>query len=60
LPDLINICSELEDLPELTRMPNLHLPGAAFANIMMVFEFLHLFGETLGFGKLQVFGGSAN
>jgi hypothetical protein len=42
---------DLEELPELKRIPCLRLPGAAFGNIMMVFEFLHQFGETLGFGE---------
>ncbi len=32
-------------------MPGLRLCGEAFANLLMVFEFLHNFGETLGFGK---------
>ncbi|XP_050447882.1 bromodomain adjacent to zinc finger domain protein 2B-like isoform X11 [Cataglyphis hispanica] len=36
-------------LPELKRIPGLKLPGQAFADIVMVFEFLHNFGETLGF-----------
>ncbi len=42
----------LEDhkpLPELKRIPGLRLSGEAFANILMVYEFLHNFGETLGF-----------
>jgi DDT domain len=41
------------ELPELTRIPNLKLSGAAFANTLMVFEFLHNFGETLGFGEMS-------
>ncbi|XP_034933762.1 bromodomain adjacent to zinc finger domain protein 2B isoform X11 [Chelonus insularis] len=36
-------------LPELKRVPGLKLSGEAFAEIVMVFEFLHNFGETLGF-----------
>ncbi|XP_044588577.1 bromodomain adjacent to zinc finger domain protein 2B isoform X9 [Cotesia glomerata] len=36
-------------LPELKRIPGLKLSGEAFAEIVMVFEFLHNFGETLGF-----------
>ncbi|XP_070522289.1 bromodomain adjacent to zinc finger domain protein 2B isoform X11 [Cardiocondyla obscurior] len=36
-------------LPEIKRIPGLKLPGQAFADIVMVFEFLHNFGETLGF-----------
>ena len=38
-------------LPDLPRIEKLKLCGEAFANILMVFEFLHNFGETLGFGK---------
>lgn len=40
-----------KDLPELKRIPNLKLAGEAFANTLMVYEFLHNFGETLGFGE---------
>ncbi|RLU17965.1 hypothetical protein DMN91_010206 [Ooceraea biroi] len=36
-------------LPELKRIRGLKLSGQAFADIVMVFEFLHNFGETLGF-----------
>ena len=43
--------AESTPLPELPRIKNLRLSGQAFANILMVFEFLHNFGETLGFGK---------
>ncbi len=39
-------------LPELPRVPELMLSGEAFANVLMVYEFLHNFGERLGFGKL--------
>ena len=38
-----------KDLPELKRIPGLRLSGEAFANILMTYEFLHNFGETLGF-----------
>lgn len=38
-------------LPGLERVSGLQLCGQAFLDIMMVFEFLHTFGETLGFGK---------
>ncbi|XP_069971280.1 bromodomain adjacent to zinc finger domain protein 2B isoform X7 [Penaeus vannamei] len=37
------------DLPEISRLDGLRLPPEAFGNILMVFEFLHNFGETLGF-----------
>ncbi|KAG8229189.1 hypothetical protein J437_LFUL001061 [Ladona fulva] len=36
-------------LPNLERIPNLKLSGQAFSDTLMVFEFLHNFGETLGF-----------
>lgn len=42
-------------LPEVRRIPGLKLSGQAFADIVMVFEFLHNFGETLGFGKSTLF-----
>ncbi|OXU30225.1 hypothetical protein TSAR_013142 [Trichomalopsis sarcophagae] len=38
-----------KSLPEIKRMSGLKLSGQAFADIVMVFEFLHNFGETLGF-----------
>ena len=46
--------TELTDhkpLPDLKRIPGLRLSGQALADALMVFEFLHNFGETLGFGK---------
>ncbi|XP_046639632.1 bromodomain adjacent to zinc finger domain protein 2B-like isoform X1 [Daphnia pulicaria] len=36
-------------LPEIPRITNLKLAGQALADILMVYEFLHTFGETLGF-----------
>ncbi|XP_055539532.1 uncharacterized protein LOC129726625 isoform X4 [Wyeomyia smithii] len=39
------------DLPGLPRIPGLKLTGTGFADLLMVFEFLHNFGETLGFGE---------
>lgn len=39
-----------KELPTLNRIPGVKLCGKAFADILMVFEFLHNFGETLGFG----------
>lgn len=41
-------------LPDIKRMSGLKLSGQAFADIVMVFEFLHNFGETLGFGELKI------
>ena len=41
---------DLKPLPEgIKRMDGLLLAGEAFANVLMVFEFLHNFGERLGF-----------
>ncbi|KAH8308927.1 hypothetical protein KR059_003380 [Drosophila kikkawai] len=36
-------------IPELERIAGNRLPGQAMADLLMVFEFLHNFGETLGF-----------
>lgn len=43
--------SDQIDLPQLKRIAGCRLPGQAMADLLMVFEFLHNFGETLGFGK---------
>lgn len=43
--------TDQKPLPKLNRIPGLKLSGQAFADIVMVFEFLHNFGETLGFGE---------
>lgn len=42
-----------KDYPDLERLPGLKLTGQALADLLMVFEFLHNFGETLGFGKFR-------
>lgn len=39
------------DVPELKRLVGCRIPGQAMADLLMVFEFLHNFGETLGFGE---------
>lgn len=44
-----------KDFPELQRIPGLKLTGQALADLLMVFEFLHNFGETLGFGECHIF-----
>ena len=44
-----------KDLPELKRIPELLLSGEAFANTLMVYEFLHNFGERLGLGKSLIY-----
>ncbi|XP_022235767.1 bromodomain adjacent to zinc finger domain protein 2B-like, partial [Limulus polyphemus] len=36
-------------LPKLKRIPGVKVAGKAFANILMLVEFLHNFGDTLGF-----------
>lgn len=52
LAELRKPCEDLEleqkPLPEYERIPGLKLPGKAFGDILMIFEFLHNFGETLG------------
>ncbi|GFY49814.1 bromodomain adjacent to zinc finger domain protein 2B [Trichonephila inaurata madagascariensis] len=40
---------DLMPLPTLNRIPGVKLCGKAFADTLMVFEFLHNFGESLGF-----------
>ncbi|GIY66253.1 bromodomain adjacent to zinc finger domain protein 2A [Caerostris extrusa] len=40
---------DLIPLPTLNRIPGVKLCGKAFADVLMIFEFLHNFGETLGF-----------
>ncbi|KAF5304691.1 hypothetical protein FQA39_LY09468 [Lamprigera yunnana] len=53
LTELRKPCEDLEldqkPLPEYKRISGLKIPGKAFADVLMVFEFLHNFGETLGF-----------
>lgn len=39
------------DMPAIERIHGLRLTGQGFADLLMAFEFLHNFGETLGFGK---------
>lgn len=45
--------AQQKEFPDLERLPGLKLTGQALADLLMVFEFLHNFGETLGFGKLN-------
>lgn len=40
-----------KEFPALERLPGLKLTGKSLADLLMVFEFLHNFGETLGFGE---------
>ena len=41
----------LQVLPELARVLGLQTPGGAFADLLMVQEFVHNFGEALDLGK---------
>ena len=43
--------SDSKPLAEFKRLDGMRLSGEAFANILMVYEFLHNFGHRLGFGK---------
>ncbi|XP_078661653.1 bromodomain adjacent to zinc finger domain protein 2B-like isoform X33 [Branchiostoma floridae x Branchiostoma belcheri] len=45
---------EAKALPELKRIPGLQLPGNAFADCMMVFEFLHNFGSVLDMDEKDI------
>ena len=38
-----------KEMAELKRIPGLRLSGEAFANLLMIYEFLHNFGDCLGF-----------
>ncbi|KAI5638094.1 PHD-finger domain-containing protein [Phthorimaea operculella] len=41
--------SDQKPLPVLSRIPGLKLPGQAFADLLQVYEFIHNFGQTLGY-----------
>ncbi|XP_052742957.1 bromodomain adjacent to zinc finger domain protein 2B isoform X8 [Bicyclus anynana] len=41
--------SDQKSLPDLHRIPGLKIPGQAMADLLQVFEFLHNFGQALGF-----------
>lgn len=43
------------EMPTIQRIGGLRLSGQGFADLLMAFEFLHNFGETLGFGKKRKF-----
>ena len=38
-------------LPSLMRVKGLHIPGGAFADLLMLQEFVHNFGEALDLGE---------
>ncbi|XP_013395978.1 bromodomain adjacent to zinc finger domain protein 2B-like [Lingula anatina] len=42
---------DAKPLPTLNRIPGVKLPGPAFADCLMVVEFLHNFGNALGLDK---------
>lgn len=44
-----------KELPDLQRIPGLKLSGQGLSDLLMFFEFIHNFGETLGFGKKNFF-----
>lgn len=41
------------EIPQIPRIGGLKLAGQGFADLLMSFEFLHNFGETLGFGNTK-------
>ncbi|CAH1242011.1 BAZ2B [Branchiostoma lanceolatum] len=45
---------EAKPLPVLKRIPGMQLPGNAFADCMMVFEFLHNFGSVLDMDEKDI------
>ncbi|CAG0880828.1 unnamed protein product [Cyprideis torosa] len=47
--DDMALTKDSKELPQLQRLPGLKLSGEAFADVQMIYEFLHNFGETLGF-----------
>ena len=51
-----NFCLNfLKVLPSLTRVKGLQVPGGAFADLLMLQEFVHNFGEALDLGKRTEF-----
>lgn len=46
------------EIPPIPRIGGLKLAGQGFADLLMSFEFLHNFGETLGFGNFFFLSGS--
>lgn len=43
--------SDQKPLPTLNRIPGLKISGQAMADLLQVYEFLHNFGQALGFGE---------
>lgn len=42
---------DLKPLPELPAIDNMHIPGKAYADLLMVEEFVHAFGHVLDIGE---------
>ena len=42
--------NDLKPLPELPRVTNINIPGKAYADILMVQEFVHAFGHVIDIG----------
>ena len=41
-------------LPELPRAQGVQIPGGAFADLLMLKEFVHNFGEALDLGNCEI------
>lgn len=39
---------DLKPIPTLNRIPGLKLPAKAFSDVLMIYEFLHNFGDAIG------------
>ncbi|CAB4066508.1 unnamed protein product [Lepeophtheirus salmonis] len=45
----MSLIEEAKPIPNFERMNGMSLSGEAFANVLMIHEFVHNFGDTLGF-----------
>ena len=43
--------ADLRPLPEITHVKNLCISGKAYANLLMVYEFVHSFGHVIDIGR---------
>ena len=43
-----------QPLPKFDRIPGVRLSGKAFADCLMIVEFVHNFASILGFGNLSL------
>ncbi|KAL9966066.1 hypothetical protein ACROYT_G024079 [Oculina patagonica] len=48
------VLKDSKALPELTRVKGLEIPGGAFADLLMVQEFVHNFGEALDLDSSEI------